>query len=139
MTALSWFNVSSDKDSTHTGQNQTASPQKHLEFNVYSALTNRKINFDVRNAAEMASSTPDSFDAYFLQVGSFRKRVDADRRRGEVSLLGFQAEILMTENNGNPRFRVQIGPLLNKSKVNEAQTLISKAGFETLVISRKDR
>ena len=137
MTALSWFNVSSDEHSTHTGQNQTASPQKHLGLNVYSTLPKQKINFDVRNATEMASSAPDSSDAYFLQVGSFRKRVDADRRRGEVTLLGLQTEISMTVNNGNPRFRVQVGPFSNKSKINEAQTLISQAGLDTFVINRK--
>ena len=54
-----------------------------------------------------------------------------------VTLLGFQAEVSMTENNGTPEISSPDRALLEKSKVNEAKTLISQAGLDTPVKNRR--
>ena len=54
-----------------------------------------------------------------------------------VTLLGFQAEVSMTENNGTPEISSPDRALLEKSKVNESQTLISQARLDTLIKNRR--
>ena len=46
-----------------------------------------------------------------LQVGSFRRYEEADRRKAELALLGFSANIQSANVNGETWHRVKVGPL----------------------------
>lgn len=46
-----------------------------------------------------------------LQVGSFRRYEEADRRKAELALLGFSASIQSANVNGETWHRVKVGPL----------------------------
>jgi cell division protein FtsN len=46
-----------------------------------------------------------------VQVGSFRRYEEADRRKAELALLGFNASIKAANVNGETWHRVSIGPL----------------------------
>lgn len=58
------------------------------------------------NKTEPASSTQVS-----LQVGSFRRYEEADRRKAELALLGYAASVQTANVNGETWHRVKIGPL----------------------------
>ncbi|HLR16251.1 MAG TPA: SPOR domain-containing protein [Alcanivoracaceae bacterium] len=72
---------------------------------------------------------------YLLQAGSFRNNADADRRRAELVLKGFQANIQPVElETGATWHRVMIGPYNNVQNMADAQEQLSNAGIDTLAI-----
>jgi|SRR5699024_4325535 len=87
--------------------------------------------------APTASSTPAANDGvrYQLQAGSFRSNTDADRRRAELVLHGFEANIQPVElDNGDTWHRVMVGPYNNVQTMSDAKEKLASAGIETLAI-----
>jgi len=76
-------------------------------------------------------SPADSTERFLLQVGSFRAREDAERRRAEVALLGYASSIASAEVNGATVYRVQIGPLA-AGEAREAESRLKQASIEPL-------
>lgn len=69
---------------------------------------------------------------YILQAGSFTKRTDAERREGEMALLGVRAEIRQGEANGRAVYRVYTQPLTTPEDVNRVRDRLNANGIETL-------
>lgn len=87
-------------------------------------------------------STPDkpspNDQRYLLQAGSFRNTQDADRRRAELILQGFQASIQAVNlDNGDSWHRVMIGPYDNLNTMKKAKQNLASNGIETLPIKMK--
>ena len=62
-------------------------------FDFYEVLPNQELDLNPEiEPADLQAPSRDSAQ-YLLQVGSFRKEADADRRRGELALLGLNASI----------------------------------------------
>ncbi|MFP4154240.1 MAG: SPOR domain-containing protein [Halothiobacillaceae bacterium] len=70
-----------------------------------------------RSAGEPASEPPVPEEApaeaarFILQVGAFRSRADAERRKAEVALQGFTSRIEEAQLEGRAIYRVVIGPV----------------------------
>lgn len=85
-------------------------------------------------------STDDSLahrhdESYLLQAGSFRTAGDADRRRAELILQGFDVRVQAVElGSGDVWHRVMIGPFTNANTMHRAQDKLASAGVETLPI-----
>ena len=76
---------------------------------------------------------------FLLQAGSFRNEKDADRRRAELILKGYQARIQPVDmDNGDTWHRVMIGPYDNINTLHRAQDKLAANGVETLPIQLKD-
>jgi len=76
---------------------------------------------------------------FLLQAGSFRNEKDADRRRAELILKGYQARIQPVDmDNGDTWHRVMIGPYDNINTLHRAQDKLAASGVETLPIQLKD-
>jgi len=71
-----------------------------------------------------------------LQAGSFRSSAEADRRRGEIILLGYDARIERSTLDGNALFRVQIGPFANSAAQADARRALQDLGFEAIEIGK---
>jgi len=69
-----------------------------------------------------------------LQAGSFQKLGDADRRRGDVILLGYQARIESVEHSGQTWHRVHIGPFRDAATLNKAQRSLKDVGIDTIKV-----
>ena len=69
---------------------------------------------------------------YILQAGSFTKRADAERREGEIALLGVRAEIRKGEANGRAVYRVYTQALTTPEDVNRIRERLNANGIETL-------
>jgi cell division protein FtsN len=82
---------------------------------------------------------PGRHDArYLLQAGSFRNQPDADRRRAELILKGYEASIQPVKlASGDTWHRVMIGPYDNVNALHRAQDKLASAGVETLPIQVK--
>ena len=84
------------------------------------------------------SGTRTSDEKYLLQAGSFRRNEDADRRRAELILKGFEASIQSVNlENGDSWHRVMIGPYNNLNAMHRAQDQLASNGIETLPIKMK--
>ncbi len=87
-----------------------------------------------------SSSAPARARQHFLlQAGSFRRGQDADRRRAELILQGFDARVQPVNlESGDTWHRVMIGPFDNSNAMHRAQDKLATAGIETLPIQVKD-
>ncbi|WP_101675388.1 SPOR domain-containing protein [Alloalcanivorax mobilis] len=77
-------------------------------------------------------------ERFLLQAGSFRNRADADRRRAELTLKGYDVSIQPVKlESGDTWHRVMIGPYDNVNALHRAQDKLVTAGVETLPIQVK--
>ena len=74
---------------------------------------------------------------YLLQVGSFRQEEDADRRRGELALLGLEAAVELTNGDNGRWYRVYMGPFANRSEIARARSMAAQANMDTLLLKRE--
>jgi cell division protein FtsN len=75
-------------------------------------------------------------DLYVLQAGSFRAQKDADRRRGELVLLGLEPTIDQTEGDNGAWYRVYLGPFESRSKMAQARSITAQQSIDTLLLRR---
>lgn len=77
-------------------------------------------------------------ESYLLQAGSFRSAEDADRRRAELILQGFEVKVQPVQlESGDTWHRVMIGPFNNLNALHRAQDKMASVGVETLPIKVK--
>lgn len=77
-------------------------------------------------------------EQFLLQAGSFRSAADADRRRAELILQGYNVNVQAVElSSGDTWHRVMIGPFDNINALHRAQDKMAAAGVETLPIKVK--
>ena len=115
------------------------SPSVEIEvgprFDFYTVLPNQEL--DLNSGIEPASlenNEPDQAQ-YILQVGSFRQQADADRRRGELALLGLEATI--ESGDSGEWYRVVVGPFDRRSDMARARSLAAQADMDTLLLRRE--
>ena len=106
-------------------------------FDFYTVLANQELdlNPDIE-PADLQSRNEDSAQ-YLLQVGSFRQQTDADRRRGELALLGLEATVELGDNDNGRWYRVYLGPFDSRSDMARARSLTAQADMDTLLLKRE--
>ena len=106
-------------------------------FDFYTVLPNQKLglNPDIE-PADLQSRNANSAQ-YLLQVGSFRQHADADRRRGELALLGLEASVEPSNADNGRWYRVYLGPFENRSEMTRARSLTAQADMDTLLVKRE--
>ncbi len=62
-------------------------------------------------AVDKAKVAPSTAPQVTLQVGSFRRYEEADRRKAELAMLGFSASVQVANVNGETWHRVKLGPM----------------------------
>jgi len=72
---------------------------------------------------------------YYLQVGSFRNGVQAERFKAELALQGMQTSIQkVTINNKDTYHRVRVGPFRDLSKMDKTRQTLKKKGIDSTPI-----
>lgn len=71
---------------------------------------------------------------YFLQIGSFRGRDDAEQLRAKLAFVGTESEVSVGEVNGTVVNRVRVGPFPNANAAYQARGPLTKGGFEAAVV-----
>ena len=108
-------------------------------FDFYTMLPEHNIEVEVdpeevaRNRVQEQAS---GSEYYLLQAGSFRSSEDADRRRGELLLLGLEPRVEEASGDNGRWFRVYIGPFDSRSKMAKARSLTAAENIETLLLKR---
>ena len=68
-----------------------------------------------------------------MQAGAFSQHADADRRRGEILLLGYDARIETVKTaDGQTRYRVSVGPFADPESLARARRALHDVGIDTL-------
>ncbi len=71
--------------------------------------------------------------ALAMQAGAFSQHADADRRRGEILLLGYDARVETVKTaDGQTRYRVTVGPFADPAALANARRALRDVGIETL-------
>lgn len=109
-------------------------PTHHFDF--YELLPNQELDFssDLEPAELEARRAND--DLYVLQAGSFRTLADADRRRGELALVGLAATIEQTTSVKGTWHRVYVGPFDSRSAMAAARAMTEQQSIDTLLLKR---
>jgi cell division protein FtsN len=133
-----------------SGKDQTADSKEGPEFDFYAVLPKMEMivpegekgKADDRESSEQSDSRPDlshRHDEHFLlQAGSFGQAEDADRRRAELTLKGYNVRIQEARMDDGRRFhRVMVGPFDNINALHDAQDKLANSGIDTLPIRKK--
>ena len=97
-------------------------------------LVNGKKSTD--KPADTASAKSDAI--YFLQVGAFVKRADADAQKANLAIQGIQTQLSEVTSDGNTLWRVRVGPYNSVEESNSVRDKLSGMGIKpTLIKSSK--
>lgn len=122
--------------------NDTDASGNRTTFDFYKMLPKFEVvipeqDKDVRRSGEISSI--DKPGAYVLQVGSFQTGKDADRLRGELALLGIEADIQTVTIDGDQTWhRVRIGPVKSLERLNELRRRLADNEMQALLIKVGD-
>ena len=127
------------KKPDRTAEPQTASKQEP-KFNFYTILPELEVLIpeeEIRPPENTKSARPESGKRYILQVGSFRNRQDAERRKATVALLGLEASINQVSIDNEQWHRVRIGPVNNRRELNENLNLLHRNDINAMAMELK--
>lgn len=115
-----------------------AEPQQPSEAGSAPVVASRPVAVppaEVKGARPGADAAPGS--GYLLQAGAFRGREDAEGMRGKLALLGLEGRVLEAEVNGQPMYRVRIGPFAQLDDLNNARARLAENGIEASVVRQR--
>lgn len=87
-------------------------------------------------AAAPKPAEPVAQTIYYLQMGSFRNREDAENLRARLAFIGTESEIAVGDANGVTVNRVRVGPFTNANEAYQARVPLTKGGFEATVVKQ---
>jgi cell division protein FtsN len=71
---------------------------------------------------------------YYLQVGAFTKRADADAQKATLAIQGIQTQLSEVSNDGNTLWRVRAGPFESAEESNPVRDKLNGIGIKTTII-----
>ena len=110
------------------------------KFNFYTILPELEVLIpeeEIRPPESKQSTATETGKRYILQVGSFRNRQDAERRKATVALLGLEASINQVSIDNEKWHRVRIGPLNNRRELNENLNLLHRNDINAMAMELK--
>jgi cell division protein FtsN len=84
------------------------------------------------SASAPAASKGDAI--YFLQVGAFTKRADADAQKASLAIQGIQTQLSEVTADGNTLWRVRSGPFNSIEESNPARDKLNTMGIKPTLI-----
>jgi len=133
------------KPSTAPAEGEPAAPVEQLDLNKplqgksQAPATSDPIADLVsgKKSAEVAP-IPKTDAIYFLQVGAFVKRADADAQKANLAIQGIQSQLSEVTADGNTVWRVRVGPYNSPEESNPVRDKLSGMGIKpTLIKSSK--
>lgn len=93
---------------------------EYVSKNVENVLSKEE-SFVSREQAELNDNKQ-----YLIQTDSLRSGQDADRRRAQLILLGFDAKVEKVSLSSGLWYRVTVGPYETKKEVHKAQNILAR-------------
>lgn len=113
----------------------TVESARQPSFTFFTTLEDESFSVDTGRSLD---SGPSEYTQYVLQAGSFRAVADADRRRGELALLGLESSIEQMNTDTGSWHRVYIGPFDSRSAMAKARALTAQSDIDTLLLKRAE-
>lgn len=87
---------------------------------------------------QAAAEPPTDAVSYMIQVGSFKKLEDADGFRARLAFLGIESKVqTVTIDNTDTWHRVQVGPVVGRSKADALQKQLRDNDIDSLLLRAK--
>lgn len=131
---------------------ERAAPARRVEvpappkprFDFYNMLPKDEIIVSDEQLEERRPSTStqsaDDNAVYLLQVGSFKRNLDADRLKAQLALLGIEAKVVSARiGPQDTRYRVRSGPYSGRSALDKARARLADNGLKGIVIELQQR
>lgn len=124
----------------------TTSVPKPEEVNAKETAENTVKYPDVENAPELvkfsSKSVPSSEEkragtdkaAYYLQVGAFRDRSDAENVRAKLALIDVESNVGANNSENDSLYRVRIGPFNSLDEMNRMRSKLVENSIDVAVI-----
>ena len=74
---------------------------------------------------------------YLLQVGSFNRFKDADKRKAILAFMGVESRIHSVQKGNKTMYRVQVGPYDSLSKINKISSTLKQNNIQSLLMKVK--
>ena len=87
--------------------------------------------------AKPADPPKDDKTSYTLQAGAFKIQEDADNMKARLAMIGFEARVLTADVNGQPLYRVRVGPYIGLEDMNRVRVKLAESGIEASVIRQR--
>jgi cell division protein FtsN len=84
--------------------------------------------------AQNEGNQPVARTVYYLQLGSFRNREDAEQLRARLAFVGTESDVVVGDVNGSVVNRVRVGPFTSANEAYLARIPLTKSGFEASVV-----
>lgn len=118
-------------------------PTVDAKYKFYELLPNQTVEAPTDDYRDKQKNTPAlqplsvptvSGKGYILQVGSFRKHKDADRRKAELAMLGIEAQVEKARLHDGYTHRVMVGPYATVDKANRVKTQLHSQNIQTMMV-----
>ena len=110
-------------------------PQPASQLSFYTILPSQEVLApDERPAAAPDGKPKPAAGPYHLQVGSFRKRGEADGMKARVALLGLRAAVETVTLNGDTWHRVRLGPYREPARLREVRRRLRENRIEAIPV-----
>ena len=110
------------------------------KFDFYKILPGSEEPVSEKDLKAAAKSKPEtSKDVYFLQAGSFQNPADADNRKAQLAILGFEAAVepINLPDKGT-WYRVRLGPYSKIDEINKMRSTMATNGIDVSLVKIKD-
>lgn len=113
-----------------TVKKETKKADEKENFEFYQILQDSEVDTSHVDAYKSTPRGEQDF-LYMIQAASFRSNKDADRMRADLILSGMDTSIRKTiGENGQPWYRVVIGPFVSRSKMNRAKDKLANKDIQ---------
>jgi len=111
------------------------------KFDFYKILPGSEEPVSDKDLKAAAKAKPEvaSKDVYFLQAGSFQNPADADNRKAQLAILGFEAAVepVNLPDKGT-WYRVRLGPFSKIDEINRMRSTMATNGIDVSLVKIKD-
>jgi cell division protein FtsN len=110
------------------------------KFDFYKILPGSEEPVSEKDLKAAAKGKPEtSKDVYFLQAGSFQNPADADNRKAQLAILGFEAAVepISLPDKGT-WYRVRLGPYTKIDEINKMRSTMATNGIDASLVKIKD-
>lgn len=104
-------------------------------FKFYDMLPNMEVTVP-EPAGEGSNAATADASTYYLQAGSFRTHEQADARKAQLALTGLESTIHKADVDGNPTYRVLLGPYDNRRKADTVLRHIRDNNGDAILLKR---
>jgi cell division protein FtsN len=117
-----------------------APPAEKPKFDFYKILPGSEETVSEKDLKAAAKAKPEeSQDIYFLQAGSFQNPADADNRKAQLAILGFEAAVEpVTLPDKGTWYRVRLGPYTKIDEINKMRSTMATNGIDVSLVKIKD-